>query len=185
MTKIFPSCCTATYSLYRYGGMTMLPEKIPTKLQRAARCGDSSKNYKAANCNWNMKGANTDSWWEHKHWTEMATDEYIMFMCCVLCLYCCFCFCCAWCSHLAVVFLCCCFCFCCCWCSHPAVVFLHCCFCLCCCWCSHPEVVFLFCCFSFCCGWCSHFAVMLAHYYNSKKLKCCTHSNISYKSHVA
>ena len=163
MTKIFPSCCTATYSLYRYGGMTMLPEKIPTKLQRAARCGASSKNYKAANCNWNMKGANTDSWWEHKHWTEMATDEYIMFMCCVLCLYCCFCFCCAWCSHLAVVFLCCCFCFCCCWCSHPAVVFLHCCFCLCCCWCSHPEVVFLFCCFCFCCGWCSHFAVMLAH----------------------
>ena len=60
----------------------------------------------------------------------MATDEYIMFMCCVLCLYCCFCFCCAWCSHLAVVFLCCCFGFCCCWCSHLAVVFLCCCFCL-------------------------------------------------------
>ena len=99
----------------------MLPEKIPTKLQRAARCGASSKNYKAANCNWNMKGANTDSWWEHKHWTAIATDEYRMFLCCVLCLYCCFCFCCAWCSHLAVVFLCCCFCL-----FFPLLVFAPC-----------------------------------------------------------
>ena len=38
-----------------------------------------------------MQGANTDARCEHQQLTEMAADDYIQIMCCVLFLLCCFC----------------------------------------------------------------------------------------------